>query len=67
MYHPDEFWQSTEVAYSDVYKIGERPWEWEPDFPLRTPLYAGIFRSYYEIIKYFLLDNPDAVVIIIII
>ena len=36
MYHHDEFWKSTEIAYSDVYKyknniysnrVGERTWE----------------------------------------
>ena len=71
MYHPDEFWQSTEIAYSDVYKyknyiyenrVGERPWEWDQDNALRNPVYTMVFRFYYEIIKFLKIDCPDLVV-----
>ena len=67
MYHPDEFWQSTEIAYSDVYKyknniysnrVGERTWEQDKENALRIPVYTMVFRFYYELIKFFQIDTP---------
>ena len=31
MVHPDEYWQSTEVAYHLVFGGVTLPWEWHPD------------------------------------
>ena len=56
-------WQSIEIAYFDAYGEGTRPWEWDPSFPLRSPVVSGIFRLYYEIIKYIQIDTPDVLII----
>lgn len=41
-FQPDEFYQSWEVAYSDIYGVGFRSWEWQAG--IRTSLIPYLFR-----------------------
>ena len=49
------------MAYSDVYGVGSRPWEYNSANPVRSAVYPGIFIIYYEIIKY--LDIDSAIIL----
>lgn len=51
--HPDEYWQGPEVAHKNFYHYGNLSWEWDPNFPLRSPFYPYLLSLTY----YFAFDN----------
>ncbi|CDW76889.1 UNKNOWN [Stylonychia lemnae] len=56
MVHPDEYWQSIEVAYDHVYGGVELPWEWHPKYRLRSTLYPYYLISFLSLIKFLQID-----------
>ena len=54
--HPDEYWQSTEVAYNMVYGGVYLPWEWEKENGLRNTLYPFYLSLFVRIVDFFCLD-----------
>ena len=52
MVHPDEYWQSTQPAYKQVYG-GDiwLPWEWTDDFRLRNCLYPMYLALPMQLVK----------------
>jgi hypothetical protein len=41
MVHPDDLWQGVEPAYNMVYGGVELPWEWSPEYRLRSTIYPS--------------------------
>ncbi|KEG14990.1 GPI mannosyltransferase 3 [Trypanosoma grayi] len=52
---PDEWWQSTEVAYHMVFGKGHLPWEWH--YGLRSVLFPGIIAFPFFLLKLVGLDT----------
>eukprot|EP00759_Apiculatamorpha_spiralis_P051309 PhF_6_TR5178/c1_g1_i1/m.7439/K05286/PIGB; phosphatidylinositol glycan, class B len=52
---PDEYWQSVEVAYNQVYGLGKLTWEW--DAHLRSSLHAQIFSFLFAGLNFFGVDS----------
>lgn len=62
MSHPDEYFQSLEVAHRLVFGYGWQTWEWMPDVALRSPLHALLFVPGYWIVKILGLEQTSALV-----
>nr|CCC93706.1 putative GPI anchor biosynthesis protein [Trypanosoma congolense IL3000] len=56
---PDEWWQSTEVAYNMVFGKGHLPWEWH--YGLRSVVFPGIVAVPFFLLKSLSLDTTWAV------
>ena len=56
MNHPDEYWQSIEVAYDIVYGGVELPWEWSPHYRMRSTVYAYFLGFFLWVIKHLGID-----------
>ncbi len=54
--NPDAYWQGTEVAYSLAYGGVELPWEWIPQYRIRSTIYPFYLYSYLWVIKTLGLD-----------
>ncbi|KAI6183508.1 Mannosyltransferase [Aphelenchoides bicaudatus] len=54
---PDEYFQSVEVAYNQVYGIGHLSWEWQPEHALRSYLHPALFMIFYWPLKILHLDS----------
>lgn len=52
---PDEWWQSTEVAYHNVFGVGHLPWEWSAE--LRSYIYPLPFDFAFRFLRAFGLDT----------
>ena len=55
-YVPDEYWQSIEVAYFEVYGKGDLTWEWKTG--LRSCLHAQIYSLLFYVIRGLGIDTP---------
>lgn len=65
MYHPDENWQSLEVAYNLVYGKDVEillSWEWYPFYALRNHLYPFWLSLPVRVLKMLYLDSNLMVV-----
>jgi len=60
--HPDEFWQSLEVAHNQAFNYGYLTWEWAYIDPIRSPIFPGFFAIFYIFLKKTGLDNSWLVV-----
>ena len=56
MHHPDESYQSVDVAYGFVYGGTATPWEWDPSNALRSPLFPMLYAVYFKILSMLYLD-----------
>lgn len=54
-FQPDEYFQSWEVAYSDVYGVGFRSWEWEAG--VRTSLVPRLFAALIRFAAFIHVDH----------
>lgn len=54
-FQPDEYFQAWEVAYSDVYGVGFRSWEWEAG--VRTSLIPRVFAALIRFAAYINVDH----------
>jgi hypothetical protein len=54
-YHPDEYYQSLEVAHRRVYGFGFKTWEWTEE--LRSSFHPMIFCFIYKILNILHLDD----------
>jgi GPI mannosyltransferase 3 len=52
---PDEWWQSTEVAYHNVFGVGHLPWEWSAE--LRSYIYPLPFDFAFRLLKLLGIDT----------
>ena len=59
--HPDECYQSQEIAHADIFGRGYRSWEWTTSNPIRGPLYILLFYPPYLICKLLDIQNPNIV------
>ncbi|CAD5221275.1 unnamed protein product [Bursaphelenchus okinawaensis] len=57
---PDEYFQSVEVAYSEVFGKGTKTWEWEPDKALRSYLHPLFYMVPFYVLKLLNLDTAWA-------
>ena len=73
LYHPDEFWQSIEIAYDLLYgvKSGSTPqteailsWEWSNHYALRNHLYPFYLSIPGQILKYLPLGSWSNIVVV---
>jgi hypothetical protein len=55
--HPDGYWQSTEVAYNMVYGGVELPWEWWPEYRLRSTIYPYFIAAPLFVLKWLGIDS----------
>lgn len=78
MEHPDEFFQTVEVAHYDVFgyffqilsrisiffflSYGTLPWEIKENEPIRGPLPQLIYGTFFRIMKHLKLDYPCVIV-----
>ena len=51
MAHPDEYWQAIEPAYNIVFGGVELPWEWRPEYRLRSTLYPTLLAAPLYLLK----------------
>ena len=56
MSHPDEYWQSIEVAYDMVYGGVKLTWEWDDDYKIRSVFYPAYLAVPLYILKLLRLD-----------
>lgn len=56
MIYPDEYWQSTEVAYNIVNGGVILPWEWRDKSRIRNTLYPYYLSIPLRILDFFYLD-----------
>jgi len=63
-HHPDEYWQSLEVAHVLVFGYGDLTWEWLPEYQIRGYLHPLIFASVYQFLKLTGLDSRLAMFIV---
>ena len=52
--HPDEYWQAIAPAYHMVYGDVNLPWEWDPEYKLRSaiyPIYLAIPMKILQILR----------------
>lgn len=56
--HSDEYWQSIEPAYNLVYGGVTLPWEWDPQYRLRSTFYPMYLALPLYILKTLGLDYP---------
>lgn len=63
-HHPDEYWQSLEVAHVIVFGYGDVTWEWLPEYQIRGYLHPLLFSIVYQILKITGLDSRDAMIIV---
>lgn len=61
LFSPDEFWQSTEVAYNMVYGIDYRTWEWRPGVRIRGYTHPLMFAALFKALQVLGLDTPWAI------
>jgi phosphatidylinositol glycan class B len=54
---PDEWWQSTEVAYHYVYRKGHLPLEWRADTAIRSFVYPAPFALAFSLLKFLEIDS----------
>ena len=54
---PDEWWQSTEVAYRQVFGKGELPLEWRNETAIRSFIYPAPYAVAFSVLKTFGLDT----------
>jgi phosphatidylinositol glycan class B len=59
--HADEYYQSQEIAHSDIFGYGIRTWEWTSNEPLRGPLYVICFYPLFIIAKLLQIDSPNLI------
>lgn len=52
---PDEWWQSTEVAYHNVFGVGHLPWEWSAE--LRSYIYPLPFDFAFRLLRLLGIDT----------
>ena len=68
MAHPDEYWQSTEIAYKTVYEDTRDnwwlPWEWHEEWKLRNCIYPMYLTLPLHLAKFLALDTNWAVRVI---
>ena len=56
LYHPDELYQGTQVAYNMVYGDVDLPWEWKDPYRLRNTLYPFYLSLPLWLLKWTRLD-----------
>lgn len=61
-FHPDEFFQSVEIAHDIVFGFGWKTWEWQPETAIRSPLHALVFVPGYSLVKILGLQRTGAIV-----
>ncbi|CAD5227124.1 unnamed protein product [Bursaphelenchus xylophilus] len=54
---PDEYFQSIEISYGQVFGKGETTWEWDPNNALRSYLHPLLYMSPYYILKLLKIDS----------
>ena len=62
LYHPDELYQGTQVAYNMVYGGVDLPWEWQDEYRLRNTLYPFYLSIPLWLLKWARLDYRFLVV-----
>ena len=65
VYHPDEYWQSMEIAYKMVYHDQVDAivtWEWIPEYGLRNTIYPFYLSIPLRILRFLHLDSNMLVV-----
>ena len=65
VYHPDEYWQSMEIAYKMVYQDQVDAivtWEWLPEYGLRNTIYPFYLSIPLRILRFTNMDSNMLVV-----
>ena len=57
MSHPDEYWQSIEVAYNMVYGGVQLTWEWDDSYKIRSTIYPAYLAVPLYLLKLLGIDN----------
>ena len=63
-HHPDETYQSVEVAHHLVFGRGYLTWEWTTKNPIRSYLHPLIFAGLFAMLKTLNLDSAEYVILL---
>jgi hypothetical protein len=56
LHHPDESYQSVDIAYDFVYGGVAKSWEWESENALRSTIFPIFYAVYFKFLNLFYLD-----------
>ena len=63
-HHPDETYQSVEIAHHLVFGKGYLTWEWTTNNPIRSYLHPLIFAALFYVLKISRLDSIECIILL---